>query len=60
MSSYTPAFIRLFIDDLDAVYWDAISNGTIKEVFARERGNLVSDLSFFFKKKLFLMTLRMK
>jgi hypothetical protein len=42
MSSYTPAQLRAFIDDVDAVLREAAAEGKLKEVFAAERKRIVS------------------
>jgi hypothetical protein len=41
-SEYTPEMVRAYIDDLDAVYRQAIENGTLKDVFEQERSRIVS------------------
>jgi hypothetical protein len=42
MSAYTTADVRKIVDDLDDILRSAVVNGDVAEVFARERGNLVS------------------
>lgn len=44
MSSYTPADLRDFVDDVDAVFREAVEKKKLKEAFASERSRLVSSL----------------
>jgi hypothetical protein len=47
MPDYTPAQLRAYIDDVDAVLRTAVADGTLREVFAAERSRIVSILLFY-------------
>lgn len=42
MPAKTPAVVRDVLDDLDSILRDAVKNGTLKEVFEKERHAIVS------------------
>jgi hypothetical protein len=44
MSTYTPALVRAYIDDLDAVFRAAVVQGTLKETLGKEMSRLVSSV----------------
>jgi hypothetical protein len=43
MSAYTPDLVRLFIDDLDAVFREAVTTNGLRQAFEKENGRLVSN-----------------
>ena len=47
-STYTPANVRAYIDDLDAAIREAVLTNTLKEVLERDRSRIVSNLYNFF------------
>jgi hypothetical protein len=47
MPTYTPSVLRAYIDDMDTIIREAIMDGTIKGVFARERNAAVSFFYYF-------------
>ena len=47
-STYTPADVRAYIDDLDAAIQEAVLTNTLKEVLERDRSRIVSNLYNFF------------
>ena len=43
MTTYTTADVRKMVDDLDDIIRGAVDQGDVEEVFARERGKMVSN-----------------
>ena len=42
MSAYTPDLVRLYIDDLDAVFREAVTNKSLRQAFEKEKGRVGS------------------
>ena len=42
MYNLTPLAVCALVNDLDDIYWAAVLNGTIEEVFLQEQKTLVS------------------
>ena len=49
-STYTPADVRAYIEDLDAAIREGVLTKTLKEVLDHDRSRIVSNLYFFFTK----------
>lgn len=43
-TTYTTADVRKMVDDLDEIVRAAVDKGDVEQVFAKERGNFVSNL----------------
>ena len=48
-STYTPADVRAYIDDLDVAIQEGVLTNTLKEVLDRDRSRIVSNLYFFYE-----------
>ena len=49
-STYTPADVCAYIDDLDTAIREGVLTNTLKEVLDRDRSRIISNLYYFFYK----------
>jgi hypothetical protein len=47
MSTYTPELVRAYVDDLDALFREAVASQRLQETFEREKKRIVSFNSFY-------------
>ena len=49
-STYTPADVHAYIDNLDMAIQEAVLTNTLKEVLECDRSRIMSNLYYFFMK----------